>query len=53
MPSVPRGIKLMTAQALAVATTGEKYKPITRNQLVPIPIHSPELAHSAAVHHIT
>lgn len=41
MPSVPRGIKLMTAQALAVATTGEKYKPITRNQLVPIPIHSP------------
>ena len=44
MPFVPRQAKLMTAQALAVATTGEKYKPITRNQLVTIPIHSPEQA---------
>lgn len=44
MPFVPRQAKLITAQALAVATNWIKYKPITRNQLVPTPIHSPEQA---------
>lgn len=44
MPFVPRQAKLMTAQALAVVTYGMECKPITRNQLVTIPIHSPEQA---------
>ena len=44
MPFVPRQAKLMTAMALAVVTYGKKCKSITRNQLVTIPIHSPEQA---------
>lgn len=44
MPFVPRQANLSTAQALAVVTYWIKCKPITRNQLVTIPIHSPEQA---------
>ena len=44
MPFVPRQVKLMTAKALVVVTYGIECKPITRNQLVPIPIHSLEQA---------
>lgn len=44
MPFVPRQAKLKTAKALAVVTYGIECEPITRNQRVPTPIHSPEQA---------
>lgn len=40
MPFVPRQANLSTAQALAVVTYWIKWKPITRNQLVTIPIQA-------------